>query len=103
MLNLKAILATVKVYGQPLYNAVADVDLGTIETAGQYAVDTDGKSLLVDGAFIPIRTATLEADGYDPATHLFSVGQFKALRDADGMFNGNPWSVTAGEMKTFAY
>jgi len=104
-LNLELLVGAVKVYGAPLYGPTADVDYGQIETAGQYPV-VDGSLVIESDAgimYIPIRRSTLEAPGFDPTTHMFRIGGFTALRDASGEFNGEPWEVSQGEVKTFAY
>ena len=104
-LNLELLAGAVKVYGAPLYGTTPDVDYGTIEQAGQYPV-VDGSLVIESPAgvmYVPIRRSVLEDDNFNPATHMFRIGGFKALRDASGEYNGSAWSVAQGEMKTFAY
>ena len=65
-----------------------------------------GSLVIVDGdvtMYVPIRRSVLESVGFNAETHMFSIGEFTALRDADGEYNGKEWSITAGETKTFAY
>jgi hypothetical protein len=104
-LNLELLVGAVKVYGAPLYSTTPDVDYGQIEEAGKYSV-VDGSLVVESDAgvmYIPIRRSVLEAQNFNPATHLFKIGGFKALRDASGTYNGNNWAVAQGEVKTFAY
>lgn len=104
-LKMQQLLSAVQVYGAPLYASEPTTALGTIDTAGQYPVQ-DG-NLVIESeqgvSYIPIRTATLEAKGFNADTHMFSVGIFTALRDASGEFEGKEWSVAQGAVKTFAY
>lgn len=104
-LNIELLIGAVKVYGAPLYGPTADVDYGQIETAGQYPV-VDGSLVIESDAgimYVPIRRSVLESAGFNPATYMFRIGGFKALRDADGTYNGTAWAVAQGEVKTFAY
>ncbi len=104
-LNIQALFGAVTVYGAPLYGTTPDVDYGIIDQAGQYPV-VDNCLVIEDESgvvYIPIRRSTLEAPGFDPATHMFRIGGFKALRDASGEFNGKEWSVVSGAIKTFAF
>ena len=104
-IQLEKLFEAVKVYGAPLYGAEATIDYGTIDFAGQYPVEND--CLVIEDAsgicYVPIRRSVREAEGFDPDTHMFSIGGFKALRDATGEYNGKTWEVKAGEMKTFAF
>lgn len=104
-IQLDQLFAAVKVYGAPLYGAEPTIDYGTIDFAGQYPVD--GDCLVITDSngtvHIPIRRSVREAEGFDADTHMFSIGGFKALRDATGEYNGKTWEVLEGDVKTFAF
>ena len=106
-LNMQLLKDSVTVYGAPLYGHAPSTLIGT-PVVGEDGVDSmevvDGSLSINNGEmYIPIRRSVLEADGFDPSTHEFTIGKFTALRDAEGVYNDTAWSIAKGEEKTFAY
>jgi hypothetical protein len=102
MLNLQAIKSLVTVYGAPLFDKLPTIEAGSVQ-AGEYTiVDNTLAVTTAEGVmYIPIRTARKDA-GVDE-TQTFNIGVFTALRDASGTYNGEAWTITAGEQKVYAY
>ena len=98
--NIELLAKVAKAYGAPLYETGADV--GT-ENGTDVSLSEDGTELLVpDGVggvfYVAIDNKSLET-GFDLATCHFVMYAITALRDADGVYNGNAWSVTKGQTK----
>lgn len=104
-LNMQLLQQSVRAYGAPLYGQEPSSFIGTIDHAGQHPV-IDGSLVITDGdqtMYVPVRRSVLESADFNAETHMFNIGVFTALRDADGEYNGKAWSIKAGETKTFAY
>ena len=101
-LNLDLLKSHVRQYGGPLYEVqqsagvIQPSDYSFNAEDGTIKVEDDGKAM-----YIPVRQATLDAgfNGTEPC----EISIFVALRDADGEFNGKPWSITKGSTKAFAH
>jgi hypothetical protein len=99
-LNLSLISDQIKRYGEKLYVEVAN--LGTL-TPSEYTLMPDGRSIdLGHGLFASIRQSVLD-EGFD-ADRVFTVGEFEAQRDAEGVRDdGTTWSVAKGKRTLMAY
>jgi hypothetical protein len=103
-LDLTKMSAAVKIYGDSLYTE--STVLGTISN-GDYTLEPDGKTLKIDVGhgvlYARIKQSVLDA-GIDFETKVFTIQEMVAKRDANGISDANrPWSVTAGEVRLFAY
>jgi hypothetical protein len=101
-LNLELLASVVKMYGSPLYNETPQ-PAGSV-SAGEYTLEGDVLHILNDNGtymYIPIRTSRKE-QGFDD-TQEYNIGIFTATRDASGVYEGEAWSVKAGDTKAFAY
>jgi hypothetical protein len=101
-LDLNLLEGIVKVYGAPLYNHIADA--GTL-APGEYSLTDDGQVMTTTEAgvmYFRVRTARLD-QGINPEVDTLQVGIFEAARDADGEFNGEPWSVAKGHKQAFIH
>ena len=99
-LNLSLISDQIKRYGEKLYIEVAN--LGTL-TPSEYTLMPDGRSIdCGHGLFASIRQSVLD-EGFD-ADRVFTVGEFEAQRDAEGVRDdGTTWSVAKGKRTLMAY
>jgi len=104
MLDLKLVLENAKVFGSALYKE--SIVYGTVKP-GEYEYDAHFQSIKIDlgeGRFISARIqAHVVKAGIDPNTQTFTVAQFVALRDANGVIDGKPWSIAKGKEVDFAY
>jgi len=103
MLNLANLSKSIKVYGDALYNE--STIIGDVNST-EYVLE-NGNTLKIsigEGKYIyaKIRTAVLEA-GIDFDTKVFTIQEFVAKRDASGVTENGPWSVSEGDVKLFAY
>ena len=102
-LDFTKLAGLVKAYGAPLYGSAPVEEHGSV-TPAEYTL-IDGNTLaIIDGDatyYIPIRRSVVEAGFGDD--RVFSIGKFIATRDASGEMNGQPWSITKGAEKVFAY
>jgi hypothetical protein len=103
MLNLANLSKSIKVYGDALYNE--STIIGDVNST-EYVLE-NGNTLKIsigEGKYIyaKIRTAVLEA-GIDFDTKVFTIQEFVAKRDASGVTDNGPWSVSEGDVKLFAY
>ena len=102
-LDLKKLSASVKIYGEKLYEEESVA--GTVG-AGEYELVNDNtlKIIIGEGQFIyaRIQQSVLDA-GVDFDTKVFTVAEFVAMRDASGTTENGEWSVSKGAHKLFAY
>jgi hypothetical protein len=103
MLNLANLSKSIKVYGDALYTE--STIIGDVNNT-EYVLE-NGNTLKIsigEGKYIyaRIRTAVLEA-GIDFDTKVFTIQEFVAKRDASGVTENGPWSVSEGDVKLFAY
>lgn len=105
-LNLSALKSVIKTYGAPLYASEPTVIAGTV-SPDEYELVNNGTVLKITNEFglvnyFPIRKSVIDAGFGDD--RVFTVGDFEAMRDASGETEtGEPWSVTKGALKAFAY
>jgi hypothetical protein len=102
MLDISKISKSVKIYGESLYTE--STVLGTIDKNDYILEPNNVLKIAVEGGHIyaKIRREVVEA-GIDFDTKVFTVQEFIAKRDASGETENGPWSVSAGQVKTFAY
>jgi len=101
-LNLDLLKSHVRQYGGPMYKAIQSA--GTVQPSdysfnaedGTIKVEDDGKAM-----YIAVRQDALDA-GFD-GTQPCEISIFEAIRDANGEFNGKPWSIIKGSTKAFAH
>jgi hypothetical protein len=103
MLNIANLSKSIKVYGDALYNE--STIIGDVNST-EYVLE-NGNTLKIsigEGKYIyaRIRTTVLEA-GIDFDTKVFTIQEFVAKRDASGVTENGPWSVSEGDVKLFAY
>lgn len=105
-LNLSALQSVIKTYGAPLYASEPTNYAGTV-SPDEYELVNNGTVLKITNEqglvnYFPIRKSALDAGfGED---RVFHVAEFAAMRDASGENEkGEPWSVTKGALKAFAY
>lgn len=105
-LNLQALKSAIKTYGAPLYASEPTNYAGTVSPE-EYELVNDGTVIKYTDAqglvmYFPIRKSVLDAGfGED---RVFNIAEFEATRDASGeTADGQPWSVTKGSLKAFAY
>lgn len=101
-LKLDVLAGIVKVYGAPLYEFTAD---GGTLAPGDYSVTDDGQVMVESESgvmYFRVRSARLD-QGINPEADTLNVGVFTAQRDAEGEYNGQPWSVTKGHTQAFIH
>ena len=103
MFNASVLAGLVKAYGSPLYGS-APVKVHGSVTPAEYTIVNGDTLVIPDGDvtyYVPIRRSVVEAGfGED---RVFQIGEFEATRDAEGEYNGQPWSIAKGATKVFAY
>jgi hypothetical protein len=103
MLNLANLSKSIKVYGDALYTE--STIIGEVNNT-EYVLENGNtlKCPVGDGLYVyaRIRTAVLEA-GIDFDTKVFTIQEYVAKRDASGVTENGPWSVSEGDVKLFAY
>ena len=101
-LKLDVLAGIVKEYGAPLYELTADA--GTL-APGEYSLTDEGQVKVTTESgviYFRVRNARLD-QGINPEADTLNVGVFTAQRDAEGEYNGEPWSVTEGDTKAFIH
>lgn len=102
MLDISKLSKSVKIYGESLYSA--GTVIGTIGK-GDYTLEPNNVlKIPVEGGnlYAKIRSEIVEA-GIDFDTKVFTIQEYVAKRDANGVSDNGPWSVTEGQVKMFAY
>lgn len=101
-LKLDVLAGIVKEYGAPLYKLTADA--GTL-APGEYSLTDEGQVMVETESgvmYFAVRSARLD-QGIDAEADTLNVGVFTAQRDAEGEYNGQPWSVAEGDTKAFIH
>ena len=106
MLDIKKLQESgVQVFGAPLYKE--SQVFGTV-APGEYELQAEYNSVKIDlgdGTFISARLRQARIDaGLDAEKDTLTIAEFVAMRDASGKnADGSPWTVKAGDKRTFAY